>query len=80
MTDHTAGGGHGTSSQHHHHPARTPRAEYYTYFTLIFLFAIPIAVCVWLWEVLRSRRLPVHGPLARAWREAGVITPTIFRP
>ena len=42
MTDHTAGGGHGTSSQHHH-PARTPRAEFYTYFTLIFLFAIPLS-------------------------------------
>ena len=77
MTDHTAGGGHGTSSQQHHHPARTPRAEYYT---LIFLFAIPIAAVVWLWEVLRDRRLPVLGPFARAWREGGVITPTIFRP
>ena len=27
-----------------------------------------------------TRRLPVHGPLARAWREAGAITPAIFRP
>ena len=42
MTDHTAGSGHGTSS-HPHHPARTPRAEFYTYFTLIFLFAIPLS-------------------------------------
>ncbi len=79
MTDHTAGGGHGTSSQHHH-PARTPRAEFYTYFTLIFLFAIPLSALFWGWELLRDRRLPPLGPFARAWREAGVITPTIFRP
>ena len=73
MTDHTAGGGHGTSShQHHHHPARTPRAEYYTYFPLIFLFAVPIAVLVWLWEVLRDRRLPVHGPLGEQPLWAGL--------
>jgi len=79
MTDHTAGGGHGTSS-HSHHPARTRRAEFYTYFTLIFLFAIPLSALFWALELVRDRRLPQLGPFARAWREAGVITPTIFRP
>lgn len=79
MTDHTAGGGHGTHS-HPHHPARTPRAEFYTYFTLIFLFAIPLSALFWALELVRERRLPALGPFARAWREAGVITPTIFRP
>lgn len=77
MTDHTAGQGHGPRV---HHPSRTPRAEFYTYFTLIFLAAIPFAAMAWVWSVIRDRHLPVHGPLARAWREAGALTPTIFRP
>jgi hypothetical protein len=34
----------------------------------------------WAIALVRERHLPVHGPLARAWREAGAITPAIFRP
>lgn len=77
MSDHTAGEGHSYNAQH---PARTPRAEFYTYFVLIFLLAIPLSMVAWIWTVIRTHHLPVHGPLARAWREAGAITPTIFRP
>lgn len=73
MSDHTAG-------SHEHHGTRTPKAEYYVYFALIFLVAIPLATLAWTWSVLRHARLPVHGPLARAWREAEAITPEIFRP
>ena len=78
MSDHTAGdhvGHHGASHAH-----RTPRAEFYVYFSLIFLIAIPFAIVAWVFALIRDRHLPVHGPLARAWREAGAITPAIFRP
>lgn len=78
MSDHTAGGhveSHGASHGH-----RTPRAEFYAYFALIFLVAIPFAALAWAVALVRDRHLPVHGPLARAWREAGAITPAIFRP
>jgi hypothetical protein len=75
MSDHTAG--HGTSQAHGH---RTPKAEFYVYFALIFLVAIPFATVAWVYTLVRDRNLPVHGPMARAWREAGAITPAIFRP
>lgn len=70
MSDQTAGG----------HAHRTPKAEFYLYFTLIFLVAVPLSLGAWVWAVIRHQRLPVHGPLARAWLEAKAITPAIFRP
>lgn len=73
MSDQTAGG-------QDHHAHRTPKAEFYVYFALIFVIAIPLAFVAWVWAALRDQRLPVHGPLARAWLEAGAITPAIFRP
>jgi len=73
MSDHTAGD-HGES-----HGQRTPHAEFYVYFAIIFVLAIPFAMAIWVMELVRERRLPVHGPLARAWREAGTVTPAIFR-
>jgi PufQ cytochrome subunit len=77
MSDFTAGGhgGHAPGPA-----ARTPRAEFYAYFALIFAVAVPVALVLWVIAVITTRRLPVHGPLARAWREAGAITPAIFRP
>ncbi len=72
MSDYTSGSG-----QHAH---RAPRAEFYIYFALIFAVAIPFALIAWVAHVAVNRSLPVHGPLARAWREAGTITPNIFRP
>jgi hypothetical protein len=77
MSDHTAGHGVGQSAGHSH---RTPRAEFYVYFALIFLIAVPVATLAWAFALIRDRHLPVHGPMARAWREAGAITPAIFRP
>jgi hypothetical protein len=73
MSDHTAGG----QDTHVH---RTPHTEFYIYFALIFIVAIPLAIIAWAFALIRDRRLPVLGPLARAWREAGAITPAIFRP
>jgi hypothetical protein len=77
MSDQTAGHGVEQGTAHGH---RTPKAEFYVYFTLIFLIAIPFSVVAWAWALVRDRHLPVHGPMARAWREAGAITPAIFRP
>jgi hypothetical protein len=77
MSDHTAGQGVGQTVGHAH---RTPKAEFYVYFALIFLVAIPFATAAWVFALVRDRHLPVHGPMARAWREAGAITPAIFRP
>jgi hypothetical protein len=74
MSDHTAGE-HGLHNVH-----RTPKAEYHLYFALIFLFAVPFSALAWIARFVIDRRLPVHGPFARAWHEAGVITPQIFRP
>lgn len=77
MSDHTAGHGAGQGESHGH---RTPKAEFYVYFALIFMVAIPFATLAWVFALARDRHLPVHGPMARAWREAGAITPAIFRP
>lgn len=74
MTDHTAG-----STSHGHARRRGSRVEFYVYFTLIFLLATPVAVTMWLVSLVIDRRLPPQGPFARAWREAGMITPEIFR-
>ena len=59
---------------------RVPKAEYATYFLLILVFALPVQALGWLWQVLRHQRMPAHGPLARALRDAEEITPAIFRP
>ena len=62
------------------HAQRTPKTEFYLYFALIFVLAVPIATVNWVLRLIVDRRLPVQGPLARAWCEAGSITPAIFRP
>ena len=82
MSDHTAGGHDDTHGAAHGSGManRTPHAEFYIYFSLIFAVAIPFAAAAWAIALVRDRHLPVHGPLARAWREAGAITPAIFRP
>ena len=78
MSDHTAGDHGGAHSSSYGH--RTPKIEFYVYFALIFVVAIPFATAAWIFGLFRDRQLPVHGPMARAWREAGAITPAIFRP
>jgi hypothetical protein len=74
MSDQTANG------PVHGHVHRTPKTEFYIYFTLIFMVAVPLSLVAWVWTALRYQRFPKYGPLARAWREAGAITPAIFRP
>ena len=68
------------ASQTPAHPHRRSRrdAEFLVYFTLIFLSALPFASLSWVRDVIRCKTLNLHGPLARAWREADRITPLIF--
>ncbi|MEM6637800.1 MAG: cytochrome PufQ [Pseudomonadota bacterium] len=57
---------------------RPPRREFYAYFTLIFLAALPLAFLTWALAAARQFRLPAKGPVARAWSQARIITPMIF--
>ncbi|ETW12219.1 protein PufQ [Roseivivax marinus] len=52
--------------------------EFFIYFSLIFVLAIPFATAFWLLEVFQKQTLNLHGPLARAWAEADRITPILF--
>ncbi|MEL7115261.1 MAG: cytochrome PufQ [Pseudomonadota bacterium] len=62
-----------------HHAKRSDRGtEFYIYFTLIFILAIPVGVERYLAAIIRKRSLDVRGPIARAWAEADRITPLIF--
>lgn len=56
-------------------PART---EYFVYFGVIFLATLPLATLTWALAMLKSGRIPTKGPMARAWSQAGIITPMIF--
>jgi hypothetical protein len=55
-----------------------PRREYYAYFAIIFLAALPLAFLTWALSAARMLRLPEKGPVARAWTQARIITPHIF--
>ncbi len=75
MSDQTAGGGHVQA----HHAQRTPHMEFYVYFALIFVAAIPFAVIGWMARAVTTLRMPAMNPISRAWADAGAITPSIFR-
>jgi hypothetical protein len=75
MSDQTANSGHVQA----HHPQRTPHAEFYAYFTLIFLVAIPFACIGWVVRAVTTGRVPEMNAISRAWADAGAITPSIFR-
>lgn len=57
---------------------RPPKAEFYTYFALIFAATLPLAILTWGLAAARQGRLPEKGPVARAWSQARIITPMIF--
>lgn len=52
--------------------------EFHIYFALIFLFALPFALVLWVVDILRLRGFSHRGPLDRAWAEANRTTPMIF--
>ncbi len=76
MTDFTAQGAIHEAPQR----ARTAplKREYYAYFGLIFLAALPLAFLTWGLGALRRMEIPAKGPIARAWTQARIITPHIF--
>jgi PufQ cytochrome subunit len=76
MTDHSANGADGHAE---HFPARTPRLEFYVYFAVIFLVAIPFAILGWVAAAVMRGRMPDQNAISRAWSEAQAITPLIFR-
>ena len=64
-------------------PARTRttaplKREYYAYFGLIFVAALPLALLTWGLGAARRMEIPAKGPVARAWTQARIITPHIF--
>ena len=76
MTDHSTNGVDGHAE---HHPARTPHAEFYVYFALIFLVATPFAIFGWVMAAVMQGHMPDQNAISRAWSEAQAITPLIFR-
>ncbi|MEH6773201.1 MAG: cytochrome PufQ [Cereibacter changlensis] len=76
MSDHTANSPVHAARAHGH---RAPRAEFYAYFVVILMGALPVALLTWMASVVRHGRLPARGPFASAWFDAKAITPLIFR-
>ena len=57
---------------------RQPKAEFYTYFAIIFIAALPVAFLSWALASIRQGTVKTKGPVARAWTQARIITPMIF--
>jgi PufQ cytochrome subunit len=77
MSDQTANTGTANTGNEAAH--RTSHTEFYTYFTVIFLVAIPFAILGWVARLVFTQKLPAMNPIFRAWADAGAITPSIFR-
>ncbi|ABV95253.1 protein pufQ [Dinoroseobacter shibae DFL 12 = DSM 16493] len=61
-----------------HRAHKMPKAEFYTYFAIIFIAAVPVAALSWLLATVKSGSFQKKGPIARAWSQARIITPMIF--
>ncbi|MFK7876782.1 MAG: cytochrome PufQ [Paracoccaceae bacterium] len=57
---------------------KTPKAEFTTYFALIFLATLPLSTLTWCLGVLRTGSFDRKSPLKSAWSQARIITPMIF--
>ncbi len=57
---------------------KPPKAEFYTYFGIIFIATLPLSTLTWALAAVKGGRLPAKGPVARAWSQARIITPMIF--
>jgi hypothetical protein len=55
------------------------RGEYYTYFALIFLFALPMNSIAYVLTALTGKALPSKGPLKATWCEARTVAAQIFK-
>ena len=67
-----------TSNVPRQRTAKRRGAEFYVYFSIIFVLAIPVGIERYLAAIIRKHSLDVRGPIARAWAEADRITPLIF--
>ena len=67
-----------TSGPQQKSSGRRRGAEYWVYFTLIFVLALPSATIRWVRDIMRQQTLNLRGPMARAWAEADRLTPIIF--
>ncbi len=57
---------------------RAPKAEFMTYFALIFIATLPLSCLTWILGVARTGSLKRKNPIRSAWSQAGIITPMIF--
>lgn len=57
---------------------KAPKAEFTTYFAVIFLAALPLSCFTWLLGVARTGSLNRENPIRSAWSQARIITPMIF--
>ena len=57
---------------------KPPKTEFMVYFAIIFLATLPLACLTWFLTVIRRSSLTDQGPIARAWKQACIITPIIF--
>jgi len=55
-----------------------PKREYYAYFAIIFLAALPLATLTWAFSAIKAGHMTDKGPIKRAWLQAHIITPMIF--
>lgn len=69
---------HGIDTEPSHGHGHDTRAEYWLYFSLIFLIALPFEFIPWTRALLGSRPGRNPGVIARARSRAMIITPTIF--
>lgn len=57
---------------------KAPKAEFMTYFAVIFCATLPLAVFTWALGVLRTGSFRRPSPIRQAWSQARIITPMIF--
>ena len=67
-----------TSGPQQKQTGRRRGAEYWVYFTLIFVLSLPSATIRWVRDIMRQQTLNLRGPMARAWAEADRLVPIIF--
>jgi hypothetical protein len=73
-----------SSNTEAHEPRTRPgvglrKGEYYTYFALIFTFALPMNSIAYAMAALRGKTLPAKGPLKATWCEARTVANQIFK-
>ncbi len=72
MSDYTAMG-----DLHHVKPVN--KVEYFVYFSLILCLIVVPHLIGWIYQTIRHARLPENGPMKRAFLDAQLATPMIFR-